>query len=58
MTHSTGKFIRIRRHRPQAKVEQLTTQGIAEANSVIKGQMFDSRVDLKDFIYLISIERT
>ena len=48
MTNSTGKFIRIRRHGPIAKVEQLTGQGLAEVNSVIKGQKFDSRMDLKD----------
>ena len=48
VTNSTGKFIRIRRHGPIAKVEQLTGQGLAEVNSVIKGQKFDSRMDLKD----------
>ena len=48
VTNSTGKFIRIRRHGPIAKVEQLTGQGLAEVNSVIKGQKFDSMMDLKD----------
>ena len=48
VTNSTGKFIRIRRHGPIAKVEQLTGQGLAEVNSVIKGQKFDSTMDLKD----------
>ena len=47
VTNSTGKFIRIRRHGPIAKVEQLTGQGLAEVNSVIKGQKFDSTMDLK-----------
>ena len=45
VTNSTGKFIRIRRHGPIAKVEQLTGQGLAEVISVIKGQKFDSRMD-------------
>ena len=48
VTNSTGKFIRIRRHGPIAKVEQLKGQGLAEVNSVIKGQKFDSTMDLKD----------
>ena len=48
VTNRTGKFIRIRRHGPIAKVEQLTGQGLAEVNSVIKGQKFDSTMDLKD----------
>ena len=48
VTNSTGKFIRITRHGPIAKVEQLTGQGLAEVNSVIKGQKFDSVMDLKD----------
>ena len=48
MTNSTCKFIRIRRHGPIAKVEQLTGQGLAEVNSVFKGQKFDSTMDLKD----------
>ena len=48
MTNSTGKFIRIRRHGPIAKVEQFTGQGLAEVNSVIKGQKFVSTMDLKD----------
>ena len=48
VTNSTGKFIRIRRHGPKAKVEQLTGQGLAVVNSVIKGQKFDSTMDMKD----------
>ena len=48
VTNSTGKLIRIRRHWPRAKIEQLTGHGLVEVISVIKGQKFGSRMDLKD----------
>ena len=44
MTNCTSKFIRIGRHRPLVKVEQLTIQRLAE----LKDQKIDSRMNLKD----------
>ena len=48
MTNRTNRLIRMGKHRPLANVEQLTTQRLAEINSVIRGQKLDCRMDLKD----------
>ena len=48
VTNNTNKFIKIFRHGVLAKVESLVNQNMAEVSSVMKGQKFDSKVDLKD----------